>query len=852
MKRITNGIREYTPVAFQKASIDAIVRHFADHDRALCADEAGLGKTIIARGVIEQMATDKVGDNLDEYKRALKDWFDQFCNNASSEELGANTNIYKKAALERFIKDATGKRFEKTERVWSEALSKYKDDFDKCVDSMESAEEVAKLLRHIVELYTYYIGTNKRRDDAGWNTSLKLLSTHSFKVLYVCCNLAVADQNCKKLTPVAQCSDRGSKRNADRLSILWYYLENYPTPYLDIYSITATVTTTQTKGNDNERNILSVSDEVSAEDFFHMRDKGEELSLHMFSPDLVIFDEFQNFTDMVNLIDMDDDAFEEYLNNPENYKDADASDESDKESDAFTQNRINSLIRCRKIVKTLFEKQEGKKPPKLLMLSATPFHLGKKENSVNNLEYRGLLKFMGLDPEEASHKSSEELEKYLYDGGIFRNERIRLMQKNNHSYHLIECSGEGLLSRAGLIKNRRAEDNTGGNRALGIVMTTPDLGAVKEAYGNDKYELKETQLKDLPPHSRYERLKDIIFAPHSNDVSVSGRRTSYNDEGVLKLLWIPPVNPSRPLQGVFAKYRDFSKTLVFSNLLVTPKSICKSLRKQHGTGRTELSEEDMESVMAFIADSLKSDVFGDEETGNNRQKLFEALAGYILRNGGQIFGEKTDAKTVCDYIESGCLSDVVKEYLELGYDADDLTEMLSNKSNYSDCLFYDMDQADLNVSDAGASVRKAFNSPFYPFVLVTTSIGAEGLDFHQYCERLVHYTAPANVVALEQKNGRIDRYGSLAQRKWWSSPGNVFAMEHGFKEHIEASGGMIPGWDAGEGNLHYYFMYTLYTSEKKELEELFKKQNEYRRQIGVNSCIEPDSLNLCPYCHQKL
>ncbi|MBR1671070.1 MAG: hypothetical protein IJ695_10280 [Butyrivibrio sp.] len=154
--------------------------------------------------------------------------------------------------------------------------------------------------------------------------------------------------------------------------------------------------------------------------------------------------------------------------------------------------------------------------------------------------------------------------------------------------------------------------------------------------------------------------------------------------------------------------------------------------------------------------------------------------------------------------------------------------------------------------DAGSSVRKCFNSPFYPFVLVTTSIGAEGLDFHQYCERLVHYTAPANVVALEQKNGRIDRYGSLAQRKWWSSPGNVFAMEHGFKEHIEASGGMIPGWDAGEGNLHYYFMYTLYTSEKKELEELFKKQNEYRRQIGVNSCIEPDSLNLCPYCHQKL
>jgi hypothetical protein len=57
-----------------------------------------------------------------------------------------------------------------------------------------------------------------------------------------------------------------------------------------------------------------------------------------------------------------------------------------------------------------------------------------------------------------------------------------------------------------------------------------------------------------------------------------------------------------------------------------------------------------------------------------------------------------------------------------------------------------------------AAVRKAFNSPFQPFVLATTSVGQEGLDFHQYCHRVVHWNLPANPVDLEQREGRVHRY----------------------------------------------------------------------------------------------
>ena len=62
-------------------------------------------------------------------------------------------------------------------------------------------------------------------------------------------------------------------------------------------------------------------------------------------------------------------------------------------------------------------------------------------------------------------------------------------------------------------------------------------------------------------------------------------------------------------------------------------------------------------------------------------------------------------------------------------------------------------------------MRTAFNSPFWPFVLATTSVGQEGLDFHQYCHAVVHWNLPANPVDLEQREGRVHRYKGHAIRK---------------------------------------------------------------------------------------
>lgn len=63
------------------------------------------------------------------------------------------------------------------------------------------------------------------------------------------------------------------------------------------------------------------------------------------------------------------------------------------------------------------------------------------------------------------------------------------------------------------------------------------------------------------------------------------------------------------------------------------------------------------------------------------------------------------------------------------------------------------------------NVRDAFNSPFRPFILATTSIGQEGLDFHLYCRKILHWNLPANPVDFEQREGRINRFKNLAIRQ---------------------------------------------------------------------------------------
>ena len=105
-------------------------------------------------------------------------------------------------------------------------------------------------------------------------------------------------------------------------------------------------------------------------------------------------------------------------------------------------------------------------------------------------------------------------------------------------------------------------------------------------------------------------------------------------------------------------------------------------------------------------------------------------------------------------------------------------------------------------------VRSAFNSPFWPFVLTTTSVGQEGLDFHQYCHAIVHWNLPTNPVDLEQREGRVHRYKCHAVRKnvAKSYRDQIFSQRNGWvdpwqemfnqarDQHTQTTSELLPYW----------------------------------------------------------
>jgi superfamily II DNA/RNA helicase len=61
-------------------------------------------------------------------------------------------------------------------------------------------------------------------------------------------------------------------------------------------------------------------------------------------------------------------------------------------------------------------------------------------------------------------------------------------------------------------------------------------------------------------------------------------------------------------------------------------------------------------------------------------------------------------------------------------------------------------------------IMLTFNTPFYPEVLIASSVMAEGIDLHLNCRYIIHHDLCWNPSTLEQRNGRVDRIGAKVER----------------------------------------------------------------------------------------
>jgi hypothetical protein len=143
-------------------------------------------------------------------------------------------------------------------------------------------------------------------------------------------------------------------------------------------------------------------------------------------------------------------------------------------------------------------------------------------------------------------------------------------------------------------------------------------------------------------------------------------------------------------------------------------------------------------------------------------------------------------------------------------------------------------------------LRRAFNSPFWPHVLATTSLGQEGLDFHVWCRQLLHWDLCSSPLDLEQREGRIQRFGGLSVRKALvdtlrahalksngadASPWLRFA-KHAAEEFKDDASGRSPWWSCPGEAIDRLFVVLPQSRQITRFDRLSRERWLYRLALG--------------------
>ena len=192
------------------------------------------------------------------------------------------------------------------------------------------------------------------------------------------------------------------------------------------------------------------------------------------------------------------------------------------------------------------------------------------------------------------------------------------------------------------------------------------------------------------------------------------------------------------LRGIFAKNRK-SQTDVAKMLGITPKTFYGKMQKGI------FNSNEIQAMIDEYIHMLK-ETAGFQSDGNQYQIVHDMMMDSLkIHTATYIADTYPDFKkriNGADRKSDGCR---IRSSYAVGFtkDAGDNSKVVMRKEN----------------------IRNAFNSPMRPFVLATTSIGQEGLDFHNYCRVIMHWNLPSNPIDLEQREGRINRFKCLAIRQ---------------------------------------------------------------------------------------
>lgn len=210
----------------------------------------------------------------------------------------------------------------------------------------------------------------------------------------------------------------------------------------------------------------------------------------------------------------------------------------------------------------------------------------------------------------------------------------------------------------------------------------------------------------------------------------------------LSQVWLHPTTGRSPYSGENATLFPWTLAKAF---LSSPPALAESIAQRR---RTVLGGADTPTRRAALTADQRTEIAAldtlaalNEAAANTTAGKFDALVRRLKQIG---VGAESDMRAV-----------VFAERIKT---LEWLTEKLPEKLGLADIQvrimhggLSDIEQQEI-VDDFKQSTSKVR-------VLVAGDVASEGVNLHSQCHHLVHYDIPWSLIRIEQRNGRIDRYG---------------------------------------------------------------------------------------------
>ena len=334
-----------------------------------------------------------------------------------------------------------------------------------------------------------------------------------------------------------------------------------------------------------------------------------------------------------------------------------------------------------------------------------------------------------------------------------------LAHLRNHSWDAVVIDESHNVTNTSSLNHRLADTLSKHTDALILASATPHNGK-KESFAELIRLLEPTAVKpngDLDEdavkklivrrHRYSEDVKKEVGAdwaerkdPQARIAHASNEENAVAEE--LDQIWLHPTGSS-PYSG---KTSLFSWTLAKA-FLSSPEALIetidnrlRTLNSHEATDETEREAAALHRLRSYAHDSLKA-VENNRAVKSQQTGKYGALLIYLSQIG---VGPKNDTRVVVFAERVATLHSLqsnIKKDLKL-------------KDNQVAVLHGGL--SDIEQQEVVESFKKK-SSPIR--VLVTGDVASEGVNLHSQCHELVHFDIPWSLIRIEQRNGRIDRYG---------------------------------------------------------------------------------------------